>query len=236
MNRRHEKRWASATERARVAADLLAEAESLTETAALATPADVAREHRPPPISLELPRTAISAPVASPALPPSPSPRPVSAAPVDPDAALALLDRALERAPEDAALLLRRAATLTATGRYAAAQRDIEGVLRVDPAHVEALSALGLVLSRKGRWADAIPHLRRVAELDADRAAAWHCLGEALNHVDDLDGALAAYERATTLQPLHTRALYGLGVVLDRLNRPEEATRMYRRSREAAGR
>jgi len=59
---------------------------------------------------------------------------------------------------------------------------------------------------------------------------------EALNHVDELDGALAAYERAVELEPRNTRALYGLGIVLDRLNRPDDATQMYRRSREAAGR
>jgi len=54
--------------------------------------------------------------------------------------------------------------------------------------------------------------------------------------VDELDGALAAYERAVELEPRNTRALYGLGIVLDRLNRPDEATQMYRRSREVTGR
>ena len=32
------------------------------------------------------------------------------------------------------------------------------------------------------------------------------------------------------------KALYGIGKVLDRLNRPDEATAMYRRSREMTGR
>jgi Flp pilus assembly protein TadD len=38
------------------------------------------------------------------------------------------------------------------------------------------------------------------------------------------------------LEPRNTRALHRLGIVFDRLNRPAEATRMYRRSREAAAR
>ena len=80
-----------------------------------------------------------------------------------------------------------------------------------------------------------MPHLRRATEVDPGRAAAWFYLGEALNHVDDLEGARAAYERAVELEPRNTRALYGLGIVLDRLNRPDDATRMYRRSREAGG-
>jgi len=73
-------------------------------------------------------------------------------------------------------------------------------------------------------------------QADASRAAAWYYLGDALNHVDDLTGALAALEHAVELQPANPKALYGIGKVLDRLNRPDEATVMYRRSREVAGR
>jgi len=47
---------------------------------------------------------------------------------------------------------------------------------------------------------------------------------------------LTAFERAVELQPQHARTLHALGVVLDRLRRPDDATRMYRRAREAAGR
>jgi Flp pilus assembly protein TadD len=34
------------------------------------------------------------------------------------------------------------------------------------------------------------------------------------------------------LRPNDARALYGLGIVLDRMNRPDDAAQMYRRSRE----
>jgi Flp pilus assembly protein TadD len=108
--------------------------------------------------------------------------------------------------------------------------------LRIDPANVEALANLGVVLSRKGLWAMAVPHLRRAVALDPGRAAAWYYLGEALNHVDDLPGAHAAFEQAVALQPQNPKALYGLGIVLDRLNRPDDATQMYRRAQEAGGR
>jgi Flp pilus assembly protein TadD len=72
-------------------------------------------------------------------------------------------------------------------------------------------------------------------ELDSSRAIAYYYLGEALNHVDDLDGALHCFQRAVELRPNDSRALYGLGIVLDRMNRPDEAAQMYRRSRELAG-
>jgi len=219
--RKREPRWQSAAERARVAAELMEEAESLTDTSTIASPADVARASLPPPIQVELPVEPTAEP--PPPAPAAETPAPGPAEPVAPE-------------PESAASLVERAGRLAAAGHYAAAQRDYERVLRDAPAHGEALTALGVLLSRKGLWSEAVLRLRRAAEADPGRAVAWYYLGEALNHVDDLRGALAAYERAVELEPRNVKALYGLGIVLDRLNRPDEATRMYRRSREAAGR
>src|SRR5207253_1683693 len=221
--RKREPRWQSAAERARVAAELIEEAESLTETSSIASPADVARARLPPPVTAQLPSPP-------PAAPPGDAPAP--AGPV----AEPTLDDALAADPDNVPLLVERAGLLASASHYRAAQQDYEQALRVDPIHGEALTGLGVLLSRRGLWSEAVPHLRRASELDPGRAAAWFYLGEALNHVDELDGALAAYERAVELEPRNTRALYGLGIVLDRLNRPDEATQMYRRSREVTGR
>lgn len=151
-------------------------------------------------------------------------------------AALAELDRALEYDAENPTVLVNRGALLGAAGRFAAAERDLKRVLRTEPAHAEALFNLGVVMTKKGLWAEAVPHLRRAIELEPGRSAAHFYLGEALNHVDDLTGAMLAYQRAAELQPNHPRALYGLGIVYDRLGRPDDAARMYRRSREVGRR
>ena len=223
MIRKREPRWQSAAERARVAAELIEEAESLTDTSTIASPADVVRAGLPPPVTAELP---VPLPVSA-----------VEALADEPAQPAALtLDDLLAADPDNVALLVQRASALAAAGHYSAARRDFEHALRQDPAHGEALAGLGILLSRKGLWAEAIPRLRQAAEVDAGRASAWYYLGEALNRVDDLDGARTAYERAVELEPSNVKALYGLGIVLDRLNRPDEATRMYRRSREATGR
>ncbi len=223
MIRKREPRWQSATERARVAAELIEEAESLTETSSIASPAEVARAGLPPPITAQLPAPALS---------------PASTEPPAPDgsAGQLTLDDALAANPDNVPLLVERAGLLAGAGHYRAAQQDYERVLRVDPIHGGSLTGLGVLLSRRGLWSEAVSHLRRASEVDPGRAAAWFYLGEALNHVDELEGALAAYERAVELEPRNARALYGLGIVLDRLNRPDDATRMYRRSREATGR
>jgi tetratricopeptide (TPR) repeat protein len=235
--RKRDPRWQSAAERARVAAELIEEAETLTDTSTIASPADLARASLPPPIRVELPGApAEPAPVPpAPTVAPAPAPTvplPSAAAPVAPPEPEA--PGAGDAVP--VADLVEQAARLGAAGDYAAARRAYERVLATAPAHSEALTGLGVLLSRRGLWSDAVLRLRRATESDPGRAAGWYYLGEALNHVDDLAGAQAAYQRAVELEPRNVKALYGLGIVLDRLNRPDEATRIYRRSREAAGR
>jgi tetratricopeptide (TPR) repeat protein len=209
MMRKREPHWQSASERARVAAELIEEAELLTTTGGM-TPAEVNRDQLPPPLVPDM--------AAEP-------PQPVSS--LLPPARHDLAPPAAARpAP----------APPGSTGRYASDRADLERALRDDPMNVDAHVALAQLLSRKGLRAESVPHLKRAVELDPARAAAWYQLGEGLNQLDDLAGARAAYERAIELEPRHARALYGLGIVLDRLHRPDEATSMYRRSREAAGR
>jgi len=216
MIRKRDARWASATERAKVAAQLLEEAQALSEECAIASPADVARNHLPAPLHAAAEVAVAPAPIAA-----APAPAATVAAPSVPGA------------PAE------RGARLLATDMVEAlnsSQRDLEQRLRSAPDDAEALLGLGVLLCRKGLWGAAVAHLRRAAELAPGEVEAWSRLGETLNRLDDLDGARAAYERAVALDAGHPRALYGLGVVFDRLSRPADATAMYRRSREAAGR
>src|SRR5206468_10231924 len=105
--RKREPRWQSAAERARVAAELIEEAESLTETSTIATPADVRRASLPPPIHAELP------PELRPELPIAPAPPPPAVPPT--------LDGALAADPENVGLLVERARRLAAARHYTAA-------------------------------------------------------------------------------------------------------------------
>ena len=237
-DRQHE----TARDRARVAAELLEEARQLTETAMLADAAAA----RPAPLDVKPEGNAPAngnghngnghngnghngnghrrSPTLASLLP---SQR-------EADRALAELATALVAQPDSVSLLLERATQLGALGRYSEARADLERALLLDPSNVTLRSALGMVLLRKGLWASAVPHLRLVVEAESWSPTAWFYLGEALNHADDLDGALAAFCRAAELDPHHAKALYGQGVVLDRLRRPEDAARLYRRSREVA--
>src|SRR5437870_13882118 len=52
---KRERRWQTSQERARVAAELIEEAESLTQTGAISSPNDVARDELPPPLRVAQP-------------------------------------------------------------------------------------------------------------------------------------------------------------------------------------
>ena len=210
MIRKRDARWASATERAKVAAQLLEEAQALSEECAIASPADVARSQLPAPLHAAV-RGTVTAPL------------PVAADPAP----------AAPRAPAERGVRLVAGDMVEALN---SSQRELEQRLRSTPDDAAALLGLGVLLCRKGLWAVAVAHLRRAAELAPGEIDPWCRLGETLNKLDDLEGARAAYERAVALDAGHPRALYGLCVVFDRLSRPADATAMYRRSREAAGR
>jgi tetratricopeptide (TPR) repeat protein len=211
--RKRDARWASATERAKVAAQLLEEAQALSEECAIASPAEVALSQLPAPLHVAALEAVMElAPVAT---------APAPAAAIAP------------RAPAERGVRLMAGDMIEALN---ASQRELEQRLRSTPDDAEALLALGVLLCRKGLWGVAVAHLRRAAELAPGEIDTWCRLGETLNKLDDLEGARTAYERAVALDAGHPRALYGLGVIFDRLSRPVDATAMYRRSREAATR
>src|SRR5687767_3092872 len=89
---KRERRWQTSQERARVAAELIEEAESLTQTGAIATPLDVERDQQPPPIRVAQTATnpgpvskldqddKAPRPEESPSAPPPPPPPPTTSA------------------------------------------------------------------------------------------------------------------------------------------------------------
>src|SRR5439155_24500694 len=111
MIRKREPRWQSAAERARVAAELIEEAESLTETSTIASPAEVARAGLPPPVTAQLP---------------VPPPPPAVAPPPEGPVAEPTLDDALAADPDNVPLLVERAGLLAGAAHYRTAQQDYE--------------------------------------------------------------------------------------------------------------
>jgi tetratricopeptide (TPR) repeat protein len=96
---------------------------------------------------------------------------------------------------------------------------------------VDAHLNLGLVYFRRGLYRDAAEGFQRAIELDPESPAAYVYLGESFNYLARWEEALDALRTAVELKP-STRAYYVMGIVYDRLQQPDRAAEMYRRSRE----
>lgn len=86
------------------------------------------------------------------------------------------------------------------------AESTAERALGLDPALIDAQSALGLVRLRRGEWAAAMEHLNAALTLDANSPAALEGLACLLIDVGHAAAALPIAQRAVTLQPANVGA------------------------------
>src|SRR3989442_1491370 len=147
---KREPRWQSAADRARVAAELLEEAESLSENSTIATPAEVARASLPPPIRAELPD-------------PAPPAAPEGEAPAGAEAA-AQFKSVVELDPGRTAAWYYLGEALNHVDDLAGALTAFERAAELEPGNPKALYGCGIVLDRLNRPAEATQMYRRSRE------------------------------------------------------------------------
>jgi tetratricopeptide (TPR) repeat protein len=99
-------------------------------------------------------------------------------------------------------------------GRFAEAEKAFAAILEHDPAHTNALHALGVLAMRSQRFAEAAAFLRRAAAQDASSFGIAYNLGSALRQAGELDEARAAFSRAVQIDPRSADAHLGLGNTL----------------------
>jgi len=191
VTRRHLRRWPPVAERARVAAQLLAEAAAFTEDVGLLTG----------PLALApaggMPKTRVPAPVTVVAPPPAPEPAPVPAAAPEPTAptpvastpvpaAMALAEtgvtlarrglwsqavpqfrHAIELDPVNVPIWCRLGEALNHIDDLDGARLAYEKGLAVDEKHPRALYGMGVVLDRLRRPEEATVYYRRAREATA---------------------------------------------------------------------
>ena len=105
----------------------------------------------------------------------------------------------------------------------AAASRDFEAAITLDPGLGPAHLELGRVLADGEEREKAIAALRKAAELVAGSFDAHFLLGSALLRNGEAAAAVAALRRATELNPSDQPAAYALGRALRASGRTEEA-------------
>ncbi|WP_256360023.1 MULTISPECIES: DUF3857 domain-containing protein [unclassified Brevundimonas] len=137
--------------------------------------------------------------------------------------AAALLDTAIERAPEDGAALKARAMVRLTLRDYAGAAADFDRAAELDPADAAAATGQGRLARIEGRHGEAVVSYSVALRLEpgnfealAGRAAGYYHLGR-------LDRALADYRALKSAHPSSSTGLYGELRTLRRLQRTDEA-------------
>ncbi len=125
------------------------------------------------------------------------------------EAALALLDLAVEAAAGRSEFHLTRAGALARLSRVAEAAEAFAVVCRLAPDLAVAHHGIGRALAEIGRE-DARPHYRRAVALDPASSGFWNDLGAAIQNSVSMSAAGPAYQRAVALDPLDAFALRNL--------------------------
>jgi protein O-GlcNAc transferase len=108
------------------------------------------------------------------------------------------------------------------SGRLDMAEQIYREILRVEPAHAEALYLLGVLAGQSGKYQQAVELLGEAARA-TDNPVVHLNLGGAYIGLGNLQEAIACYRRALNLQPEYAEAYYGLGRAQVGLRRLDEA-------------
>ena len=144
-----------------------------------------------------------------------------------------LFRKAVEYGAANAPAHLELASLLLRTGDWAAAQTELEEVLRIDPQNAGAHDGLGLILNQQGKPKEAAGEFQKALALRPAFAEARESLGEALLQLGEWTEARAALEQALAGElPDASMATYALASALKHLGKEAEAKAEFAKARE----
>ena len=118
-------------------------------------------------------------------------------------------------------------ATTTNADAKAAARRELEEELKIDPNNAGAEYVLGELARQEGKDQAAIDHFSRAGKLDAGFADAFIGLGRTLLTDNRAADAIAPLETAVKLNPDSPIAHFNLATAYSRTGRKEDAAREF---------
>jgi len=148
----------------------------------------------------------------------------------NPAAAVAQIDRALKRNPNDAAALNNRGNALLALRRFDQALASYDRALALQPAHADAQCNRGAALHALKRYDEALAASDRTIALQPDYAEAHSNRGNTLRELRRCNEAVAACDRALALAPGFAEAHCNRGSALYALRRFDEGLASYDRA------
>ncbi|MCY4265813.1 MAG: tetratricopeptide repeat protein [Gammaproteobacteria bacterium] len=141
--------------------------------------------------------------------------------------ASALLNRALNKYPNETELLFARVLLTDSLGDRDASEQDLRLIIRMKPDDARALNHLGYMLAdQTTRFDEALELLQRAIAISPDDPAIIDSLGWVQYKLGRYQEALANLQRAFAVFPDHEVASH-VGEVLWMMGRQEEATRVW---------
>lgn len=137
--------------------------------------------------------------------------------------ALALLDAAIEREPDNAEVLRARGGTRSAKRDFDGARADYDHAVELDPADQAAAVGQGLAAYGQGKYSEAVVSMSVALRLDPADLTALSARGAAYYQLGRWDRSLADYRALKTAAPDNGTGAFGELRALTRLNRDEEA-------------
>jgi tetratricopeptide (TPR) repeat protein len=98
-----------------------------------------------------------------------------------------------------------------------------EQIIKLDPAHSEALHLLGLVAAQKGSYRFAVQWMDKAIAIDSANAAFHSNRGLALYELGEMDAAVESFKKAIVIDPGFAQAHNNQGLALQTLSKPDEA-------------
>jgi hypothetical protein len=115
-------------------------------------------------------------------------------------------------------------------GNLAQAEGIYREILRIYPAHSNALNNLGLALQARGKIDGAIDCYRRALSVDPVHVNAHNNLGGLLSRHGDIGEAIQCYRHALRIEPSHADANNNLGIALYNEGQLDEAALCFDRA------
>jgi tetratricopeptide (TPR) repeat protein len=148
-------------------------------------------------------------------------------------AAVEILDKILKYQPDDIEFLYARAINAEKMNQFTLAQKDLLQILSQDPYHIEALNALGYMLTvHTKKYDEALEYLNRALELAPNNASVLDSIGWLNYKMGNLQEALGHLRKAAEIMP-DTEIAAHLGEVLWKLNNRDEAKAIWNSALES---
>jgi tetratricopeptide (TPR) repeat protein len=125
---------------------------------------------------------------------------------------------------------LQQALALHQKGQLAQALAAYEAILRIQPAHPDALHLSGMIAYQNKQPQRALELIDRALGVKPDNARFHSNRGIVLKELGRFEAALASYDRAIALKGGYAETFLNRGIVLEQLGQPEAALASYDRA------